>query len=148
MSLSKNAKQADFTEIEEWGRYRPLLIHFALLGPAEDFHKLNAWRKDKMARRVFSIELKTEMEDNDPRLAPMIKVVQRYARDLLATATLLVSDKQPPEVVTFTEDQFFGVTDIEAMPENAEEDDYALPTPGSDEPVTEEGNEDGEPAGA
>lgn len=108
-----------------------------------------------MARRVFTIELKTEMEENDPRLEPMKKVLQRYARDLLATATLLVSDKKPPEVVTFTEDQFFSVEDIEAMPENAE-DGSVLPQEGdppSDSehavtPVTAEGNSDGDPAGA
>lgn len=135
-----------WADIDEWGRYRPLLVQWGLFHP-ELFHKLNNWRKDRMARRVFTIELKTEMEDNDPRLEPMKKVLQRYARDLLATAALIVGDKKPPEVVTFTEDQFFGVEDIEAMPENADEAAFALPNE-AEVPVTTEGNEDGEPASA
>jgi hypothetical protein len=84
-----------------------------------------------MARRSFTIELKADLEDTDTdRYEALKQVVTQNARDLLAQAMLLVSDKKPPQIVAFTEDAFF----------TAEELHLNAPEEGTSE-VTSEGND-------
>lgn len=65
-----------------------------------------------MARRTFTIEMKADLDDNDPRYEPLKQIVQLSARELLAQVMLLASDKKPPQVVAFTEDAFFTTEEI------------------------------------
>ena len=99
-------------EILEWGRYRDLLVRYYLRDDADNFNKLNNWRKT-MAARTFTIELKMDLEDGDEKMEPMKLILARTAHDLKASATLLTANgRKPPEAVAFTEDQFFNVDDI------------------------------------
>jgi hypothetical protein len=121
-----------YDDIFEWGRYRPLLIKWDLLDQVEDFNKLNLWRQRQMAHRVFTIELKMDMDPTDEGYEPMKHVVAVKAMELQASAMLLAGgNKKPPEIVMFTEDQFFTIDDIEPI----SEDDMS----GDTAEVTEEG---------
>lgn len=119
-------------DIMEWGRYRPTLTRMALLSNVDDFNKLNTWRKT-MAARVFTIELKMDLDTDDEKFKPMTVILGRAALDLMASAVLLTATgKKPPGVVMFTEDQFFEVQDIPMV------DDEGNPvTDGSNEGVTD-----------
>lgn len=115
-------------DILEWGRYRPLLTRWMVFGQTDDFNKLNHWRKT-MAARVFTIELKMDLDADDEKFKPMTVILGRAARDLMASAILLTATgKKNPEVVMFTEDQFFEVQDIPMVDDEGN-------------PVTSEGND-------
>lgn len=140
LSLDDKAKYAthvpggNFLDIREWGRYRATLSNMALNRDHESFNKLNIWRKT-MAHRVFTIELKMDMDPTDAGYEPMKHVVAIKAMELQASAMLLAGgNKKPPEIVMFTEDQFFTVEDIVPI----SEDDMS----GGMSEVTEGGNTD------
>ncbi len=131
----------DFSDIMEWGRYRTALTTMALKNDPDAFNKLNTWRKD-MAHRIFTIELKMDLDNTDERYEPMKRILAVKAMELQASAMLLTGgDKKPPEIVMFTEDQFFTVEDINPLSEeqlnNGEGDLSAIVGA-----VTSEGNDD------
>jgi hypothetical protein len=112
MGVTKMLDNHNAAEILEWGRYRDLLVHYYLIDDADNFNKLNDWRKT-MASRVFTIELKMDLDIDDEKFEPMKLILARTAHDLRASAILLTANgKKPPEAVAFTEDQFFNVDNI------------------------------------
>jgi hypothetical protein len=66
-----------------------------------------------MARRTYRIELKIDLSEEDSH-AVMLDIAKRYARDLLASSTLL-SEKNSPKVALMTDDSFHGQDEIDLM---------------------------------
>ena len=90
-----------------------------------------------MARRTFSIELKVDLGNESEKYEPMKAVVINYAKELLATSTLLAEGHAPPSVIAFTEDAYFTTESIAIELDDQLEEAVDRVT----EEVTEEANE-------
>jgi hypothetical protein len=66
-----------------------------------------------MSRRVFTIQLKLDLDDELQRYEPMLEVVKRTAVELLSTAMLLNDGVRKPDVVVFTENSFHTSEEIQ-----------------------------------
>lgn len=80
------------------------------LGPA--ITAIIEWDK-YMARRTYRIELKIDLSEEDSH-AVMLDIAKRYARDLLASSTLL-SERSSPKVALITDDSFHGQEEIDLL---------------------------------
>jgi hypothetical protein len=69
-----------------------------------------------MARKTYRIELKIDFND-DSRHEALIGVAKQYARDFLASATLL-QDRTRPACVLITDDTFVGMEEVSIIPES------------------------------
>lgn len=99
-----------------WGRYAPTLAAYVVNNNSNAYAKLNRWRNYTMARRTFTIELKVDVgDDQDAKLEPMKQIVKQFARDLLASSTLLSQGRKSPEVVAFTDDDFVSSQEISLL---------------------------------
>ena len=65
-----------------------------------------------MAIQTYKIELKCRV--NDEQHAALSMIATQYARNMLASATLIAPD-QHPAVICQTQDAFFDTTEIELM---------------------------------
>lgn len=65
-----------------------------------------------MSRRVFTIQLKLDLDDELQRYEPMLEIVKRTAVELLSSAMLLNDGIRKPDVVVITEDAFHTSEEI------------------------------------
>lgn len=65
-----------------------------------------------MSRRVFTIQLKLDLDNEAERYEPMLMIVKQKAVELLSTAVLLTDGKRKPDVVVVTEDSFHTSQEI------------------------------------
>lgn len=83
-----------------------------------------------MARRMFTIELKVDLEADDPRHPAIMTILARYSREILASTMILAQGTKAPEIVFFTEDQFFTTETIPLFNEAGEPiEEYSAPKP-------------------